>query len=390
VIRAALDEIVPPVEPDLALFFLREGENLILQGLAPEDAVHVHPETPVHRVGECLCGQVAAKGRPLYARDIYHDPRCTWPECKEAGFRSFAALPLRVGEQVVGVLGLASTNERDFSERAAFLETMVDQVATGLQNALLHEEVRRHAAHLEQRVAERTAQLAAVNDELEAFAYSVSHDLRAPLRSVDGFAQALLEEYVGKLDAAGQDYLRRVRAASQHMGQLIDDLLNLSRLTRSELRMARVDLSRLARGVASELQTREPERRVDFQIADGVFVQGDRRLLRVALENLLGNAWKFTSGRPQARIEFGAKRDGEEPVYFVRDNGAGFDMAYADKLFGAFQRLHGVHEFEGTGIGLATVQRIIHRHGGRVWAEGTVGQGATLYFTLNVGGRDGA
>jgi PAS domain S-box-containing protein len=228
-----------------------------------------------------------------------------------------------------------------------------------------------------------SAQLAAINKELEAFSYSVSHDLRAPLRTIDGFSQALLEDYPDRLDEQGRDYLQRVRAASQRMGALIDDLLKLSRLTRSEMHQEPVDLSALAREVATNLQQTQPERRVNFVISRGLTASGDHQLLRVALENLLGNAWKFTGKCPQARIEFGAIQNGDKKAYFVRDNGAGFDMTYAGKLFGAFQRLHETTEFPGTGIGLATVQRIIHRHGGRVWAEGAVGKGATFYFTLS-------
>ncbi len=229
---------------------------------------------------------------------------------------------------------------------------------------------------------ERTFELAALNKELAAFAYSVSHDLRAPLRGIDGFSQALLEDYADKLDAEGQDYLRRVRAASQRMGQLIDDLLKLSRVTRAQVRRETVDLSSLAQVVAAELEQREPERQVEFVIGEGLITKGDARLLRVMLENLLGNAWKFTAKHPRTRIEFRVTQHKGESAYFVRDDGVGFDMAYADKLFGAFQRLHSADEFEGTGIGLATVQRIIHRHGGRVWAEGAEEQGATFYFTL--------
>ena len=229
-------------------------------------------------------------------------------------------------------------------------------------------------------------ELEGTNRELEAFSYSVSHDLRAPLRTIDGFSQILQEDYEDKLDKEGVDYLGRVRAASKHMAGLIDDLLDLSRVGRRPLSRERVDLSDLVFGIVKDLRLSEPQRKVYFVTEENVAAWADMGLLKVALENLLGNAWKFTSREPEARIEFGVQEDAGRPVYFVRDNGAGFDQDYSDKLFGAFQRLHGQEEFEGTGIGLATVARIIHRHGGRVWAEGRVGEGATFYFTL--GGRD--
>lgn len=237
--------------------------------------------------------------------------------------------------------------------------------------------------NLERRVAERTAQLEAANKELEAFSYSVSHDLRAPLRSIDGFSQALLEDYADKLDEEGKKDLQRVRAATQRMGDLIDDMLNLSRVTRKEMRLETVDLSAMAQTIAAELRRSQPGRKVEFVIAEGMVTDGDGGLLKVALENLLGNAWKFSGKRCPARIDFGITPGDGDAAYFVRDNGAGFDMAYADKLFGAFQRLHDQNEFSGTGIGLATVRRIVDRHGGQVWAEGEVEKGATFYFTLN-------
>ena len=258
------------------------------------------------------------------------------------------------------------------------------------------DDVRRLNLDLEARVAARTAELAAANQELEAFSYSVSHDLRAPLRSIDGFGQALIEDCGDRLDATGKGHIARMRAATQRMAQLIDDLLGLSRTARAAMRREAVDLSAIARSVLAELERQEPERVVTTRIAEGVVAFGDPPLLRVALENLLRNAWKFTSKRPAATIEFGrAEREGE-PAYFVRDDGAGFDMTYAPKLFGAFQRLHSSSEFQGTGIGLATVQRIVHRHGGRISAEGAVEKGARFTFTLggpvpggNGGGEDG-
>ncbi len=222
----------------------------------------------------------------------------------------------------------------------------------------------------------------AASRELESFSYSVAHDLRTPLRSIDGFSQALLEDFDDKLDADGKRYLSFIRQSAQHMAHLIDDLLALSRITRAELRRAPVDLSALAHAVFARLQRADPERTVTVSVEEGLCCLGDARLLGVVLDNLLSNAWKFTARRENAHIEVGAEVIDGRVAYFVRDNGAGFDMAYADKLFGVFQRLHRADEFEGTGVGLATVQRVLRRHGGRVWAEGADDKGATYRFTL--------
>jgi two-component system sensor histidine kinase/response regulator len=230
--------------------------------------------------------------------------------------------------------------------------------------------------------AELVEDLEQKNRELETFSYTVSHDLRAPLRRIESFAKALSETQADRLDDEGRRYLSRIRTSSQEMAQLIDDVLYLSRVTRAELRRQEVDLSALARAIIERLREAEPDRKVDVRIRPGLTTVGDGQLLRIALDNLLENAWKFSARQPEARIEFGVTHLPGEPAYFIRDNGAGFDMSYAGRLFTPFQRLHLSSEFPGTGVGLATVQRIIYRHGGRIWAEGGVGQGATFHFTL--------
>jgi PAS domain S-box-containing protein len=228
----------------------------------------------------------------------------------------------------------------------------------------------------------RNAQLEAANNELQAFSYSVSHDLRAPLRAIDGFSLALLEDYENKLDVEGKTHLQRIRAAAGRMGELIDGMLNLARISRAGMVREKINLSPLAEEIAAELLASQPQRKARIVIPPELPVRGDRLLLRVVLENLLSNAWKFTSEQPTTCIELGVKANGSETIHFVRDNGAGFDMRHADKLFGVFQRLHRESEFPGTGVGLATAQRIIHRHGGRIWAEAAPGAGATFFFVL--------
>jgi len=247
---------------------------------------------------------------------------------------------------------------------------------------LAEAEIMRLASDLERRVAQRTAQLEATNRELESFAYSISHDLRSPLRALDGFSEILLQDYGEVLDDTGRDYLRRIKGAANHMAGLMDGLLQLSRLNRDELDFENVDLTALVTAFVAELHERDPARDVVVDVAPGLVARADPKLIRVVLENLLGNAWKFTARHETAHIEFGADQSAGSVKFFVRDDGAGFDMRYAKNLFGAFQRLHTPDQFEGTGIGLATVQRIVHRHGGTVWAEGEVEKGATFWFTL--------
>lgn len=255
----------------------------------------------------------------------------------------------------------------------------------GLDKAGSREDAKQSSPNeeLERRIAERTAQLEFANREMESFAYSVAHDLRAPLRAITSFSEALTDDCAAQLDATGLDYLRRIRGSTQRMSELIDGILALSRVHRTPLVSTRCDLTALARAVSEQLQVQYPGRTVRLTLQEGLVDRGDSQLLRSVLENLLGNAWKFTRERPVAEIEFGVTQEQGRRTYFVKDNGAGFDMAYQHKLFGVFQRLHSQSEFEGNGVGLATVQRIIRRHGGHIWGEGQPDQGACFFFTLN-------
>jgi PAS domain S-box-containing protein len=243
-------------------------------------------------------------------------------------------------------------------------------------------EKRRSRDELEALVEQRTSELVSANKELETFSYSVSHDLRAPLRGMDGFSQALLEDYESSFDETGKRYLRYIREGTQQMGRVIDDILNLSRISRAEVHRETVDVSKLAEAVVEALKFQESQRQVEVRIAPEMSEEADPGLVKILLDNLVGNAWKFTSKQALAQIEIGRKKESDETIYFVKDNGAGFDMAYVHKLFGAFQRLHNVQDFKGTGIGLATARRIVQKHKGRIWAESQPGDGAVFYFTL--------
>ena len=297
----------------------------------------------------------------------------------DAGLHAALAAPVTWSGTRYGVLGAYWVRTPFFLEdRLALIDTLAGQIALILRNNDLIAEVRTLNSELERHVGE----LDAANEELSSFAYAVSHDLRAPLRAIDGFSEILLQDKAGQLGDDGRDHLKRVRNAAQHMGDLIDALLELSRTSRAELRRVPVDLSAVAREIASQQKQHSPERSVAVHVEDGLHVEADERLLRSVLGNLIGNAWKFTRPVTAPSVEVGAVQHNGSRAYFVRDNGVGFDAAYKQKLFTPFQRLHSVREFEGTGIGLATVRRVIRRHGGETWAESAPGEGATFYFTL--------
>jgi PAS domain S-box-containing protein len=321
-------------------------------------------------------------GRPMvdfYHQDSMDDARRAFKAFSETGEVRNAALQLRRrdGSKIDVILNVSAV--RDGEGKIVASRSVLRDI-TDIRRA--QDEIHRLNEELEERVRQRTAELEVVNQELESFAYSVSHDLRAPLRAIDGFSQALVEDCHDQIGAQGKAHLERVQRGARDMSQLIDDLLGLARVSRAEMRHEAVDLSQIARRIREQLVESEPERRVSFTIGDGVVAFGDAHLLALALQNLLANAWKFTGKRDEATVEFGAIDDEGGATYFIRDDGVGFDMAYAEKLFGVFQRLHTAEEFPGTGIGLATVQRIVRRHGGRVWGEGMPEAGATFYFTL--------
>ena len=370
-----------------------DQRQLVLKAWSPEVMERCAiegPETCFEVAAIGLWAEAIRQRRPMVLNDFDapHPLKRGFPE-GHVRLRNFLSVPIVSGDRVISLVGMANKavdyDDRDVVQVSLLMEGVLRAVNLLELNESLAQsqaEIRRMNEALELQVQRRTAQFEAANRELEAFSYSVSHDLRAPLRAIDGFSQVLLEDYGERLDEDGRRYLQRVRMGTQRMGNLIEDLLKLSRLSRGDLERQPLDLSGKAGRILHDLALRDPDRTVATAVAPGLQASGDDRLVTVALENLLGNAWKYTGKTAGARIEFGALvRDGQ-PAFFVRDNGAGFDMAYAGKLFSPFQRLHAAPDFEGSGIGLALVQRILNRHGGTIWAEAEPDRGATFYFTL--------
>jgi PAS domain S-box-containing protein len=390
--REAVDRVhrlVPCLRASLVVFAGDLGSASVLASWgAFQDEFGVGTEF----LPETAYGQIddLQRGETRVVRDLDAVDEVTPPlleQLQSVGVRACMYTPLLVEGQLIGSLNVAARDPGAYDrEQVQVMREVADSLAIALRQAQLHEEARQHAEELEQRVRGRTAELEAANRELESFAFSVSHDLRAPLRAIEGFSTALGEDCVDRLDAAGQDHLGRIRASARRMGAMIDALLEMSRATRGELSRAEIDLSALAASVAVEIREQTGERSVELTIEPALTARADERLLRTLLVNLLGNAWKFTVPRQPARVEVGALRDPEAPAggraFFVRDNGVGFDPAHVERLFVPFQRLHSQKDFAGSGIGLATVERIVRRHGGRVWAQGAVDGGATVFFTL--------
>jgi PAS domain S-box-containing protein len=373
-----------------ALWYLDE-ENAVLRcqdfwrgPILPLDEFEAQTRSIVFARGQGLPGRVWASGSPLLSPDLSQDDNypCR-PLAIKAGFRSGLGFPIYQGSKVTGVIDFLSTESREPDSKLEEVFGLIGrQIGLFIQRRQAQEQVLVLNAELEMRVKERTAQLESANKELEAFSYSVSHDLRAPLRAVDGFSQALVEDYGALLPAEGCGFLATIRGETQRMGELIDDLLTFSRLSRASLDRLPIDSDALVRSIVHELVEEYPSRKFDVCIENLPDCEGDLSLMRQVWINLLSNAVKYTGRKDRARIEVGSRQEGDELIYFVRDNGAGFDMRYIGKLFGVFQRLHRSEEYEGTGVGLAIVQRIVHRHGGRVWGEGVVDEGATFYFSL--------
>jgi len=333
--------------------------------------------------GDTIGARVARSGQPVCldttpAEITQQSEDALRPMVARLGIHGVAVVPIRAHQRVIGTLGvMRNTPGRGYTEEdVTLLQDLADRAGLAIDNARLYD-------LLEQRVLERTAELEATNRELEAFSYSVAHDLRAPLRGMSGFAQLLCDAYGGKLDPEASDWLKRILANARQMDALIDALLSLSRVTKLELKRERIDLTAIARASAERCAVDEPARKVAVTIADGLTADADPQLARAVVDNLLGNAWKFTRKIAEPHIDVGATETLDRRAFFVRDNGCGFDMAYAGKLFAPFQRLHTVAEFPGTGIGLANVQRVVQRHGGEVWATGEVDHGATFYFTFH-------
>ncbi len=392
-LRAVLQRCAEAVVRQLEAAFTRvwtlsgDGASLELQASA---GLYTHTDGPHARVpvGKFKIGLIAQERKPHLTNDVLHDPRVSNPEwARREGMVAFAGYPLVVEQRLVGVMAMFA--RRPLAEDTLdWLESIADLVAQGITRLRAEEEVRRLNADLEHRVAERTAKLEEVNRELEAFSYSVSHDLRAPLRHIAGFVQMLQKGSEAKLDDAGRRQLQVIAEAAKQAGRMVDELLAFSRMGRAEIRHAPIDTARLVEDVRREVEAEAGGRAIDWQIGALPDALGEPAMVRLVWRNLLSNAVKFTRRAEHARIEVDGSADGGAVVFRVRDNGVGFDPQYKDKLFGVFQRLHRVEDFEGTGIGLANVRRIVQRHGGRVWADGAEGHGATFSFSLPLVRKD--
>jgi K+-sensing histidine kinase KdpD len=378
----AIIEIVRVAARDLtradgATFVLREGD---LCYYAEENALEPLWKGRRFPMDACISGWVMLNREAAAIEDIYQDSRIPQDAYKPTFVKSLVMVPIRTQDPIGAIGNYWASPHHSSKQEIRLLQALADTTAVAMENVRLYTE-------LEQKVQERTAQLQMMNQELEAFSYSVSHDLRAPLRTISGFSTALVEDCHEQLDACGKDYLNRITKGCQHMNELIEGMLGMARLSQGELSIEpNINLTDIAEKLIDNLKRESPERQVQIKIQPNLKADGDRHLLEAVLQNLLGNAWKFTSKETQASIEFGEfgeTTQNNEKVFYVKDNGDGFDMAYANnRLFTPFQRLHHQEEFPGTGVGLATVQRIIHKHSGRIWAESKPKQGATFYFTL--------
>ncbi|WP_276752221.1 sensor histidine kinase [Chlorogloeopsis fritschii] len=373
IVRVAARELTGA---DGATFVLREGDMTFY---ADEDAIQPLWKGRRFPVNLCIGGWCMEHKQQVIIEDVYGDERIPYEAYQPTFIKSLVMVPIRK-EAPIGAIGnYWATPHLATVEEISLIQALADTTSVAIENVQVYKE-------LEKRVRDRTAQLEAANQELETFAYTLSHDLRSPLSAIDGYSSLLLSEYANQLDERAKLFLNRLCIASDRMNAQIEHMLSLHQLSQTEIQSQAVNLSKIAQETLANLKANEPNRQVETTIQEGLVVYGDSILLRVVLENLLSNAWKYTSKRQGAKIEFGAVLESESlPKFYVRDNGAGFNMTYAQKLFRPFQRMHSQKEFSGTGIGLASVQRIVQKHGGQIWAEAAVDRGATFYFTLSNG-----